>query len=156
MNRLIFAFAMMFAAISISMADTGVLKPYQSGDWASIVKTANGSPIAIHFWGVTCAPCVREMPQWGKFVTANKKANIIFIQVDDVSPEMIQKMLVKANLDKANNYYVSTVFDEQLRHEIDPQWRGETPMTILIDRNGKPLRKIGPMNFPQLRAWFGS
>lgn len=156
MNRLIFAFAMMFAAISISMADTGVLKSYQSGDWASIVKATNGSPMAIHFWGVTCAPCVKEMPQWGKFVAANKKANIIFIQVDDVSPEMIQKMLIKANLNKANNYYVSTVFDEQLRHEIDPKWRGETPITILIDKNGKAIRKTGPINFPQLQAWFGS
>ena len=154
MNRLIFAFAMMFAAISISMADTGVLKPYQSGDWASIVKATNGSPMAIHFWGVTCAPCVKEMPQWGKFVAANKKANIIFIQVDDVSPDMIQKMLAKANLSEAKNYYINSVFDERLRYEIDPKWRGETPITILIDKNGKALRKTGPMNFSQLSSWF--
>ena len=156
MNRLIFAFAMMLSVSATSMADTGAIKPYQRGDWASVIKNSKGSPIAIHFWGVTCAPCAKEMPQWGKFVAANKSANLIFIQVDDVSPEMIQKMLIKANLDKANNYYVSTVFDEQLRHEIDPQWRGETPMTILIDKKGKPVRKTGPMNFSQLKALFRS
>ena len=155
MNRLIFAL-LMLTVMSVSMAENTVLKPYQSGDWASVIKTDKGYPIAIHFWGVTCAPCVKEMPQWGKFVAANKKANIIFIQVDDVSPEMIQKMLIKANLNKENNYYVSTVFDEQLRHEIDPKWRGETPITILIDKNGKAIRKTGPINFPQLQAWFGS
>ena len=156
MIRFIFALAMMLSVSGTSLADAGVLKPYQSGDWTSILKATNGSPMAIHFWGVTCAPCVKEMPQWGKFVAANKKANIIFIQVDDVSPEMIQKMLIKANLNKANNYYVSTVYDEQLRHEIDPKWRGETPITILIDKNGKAIRKTGPINFAQLQAWFGS
>lgn len=151
MNRLIFVFAVMLSTLDLSMADTGVLKPYQNGDWSSIIKTSKGLPQAIHFWGVTCAPCAKEMPQWGRFVAAHKGANFIFIQVDDVSPEMIQKMLTKVNLVKANNYYVSTVFDEQLRHEIDPQWRGETPMTIVIDKNGKQTRKTGPMNFSQLQ-----
>ena len=153
MNRLIVAL-LMLTVMSASMAETGVLKPYQGGDWTSVIKTDKGSPIAIHFWGVTCAPCVKEMPQWGKFVAANKKANIIFIQVDDVSPDMIQKMLAKANLSEAKNYYINSVFDERLRYEIDPKWRGETPITILIDKNGKALRKTGPMNFSQLSSWF--
>lgn len=154
MNRLIFTFVMLLAATSVSIAGTGVLKPYQGGDWASLIKTSKGSPVAIHFWGVTCAPCAREMPQWGQFVAANKKANVIFIQVDDVSPEMIQKMLAKANLSEAKNYYVHSTFDEQLRYEIDPKWRGETPITILIDKGGKAIRKTGPMNFAQLSDWF--
>ena len=153
MNRLIFAL-MMLTVMSVSMAETAVLKLYQSGDWASVIKTDKGSPIAIHFWGVTCAPCAREMPQWGKFVAANKKVKVIFIQVDDVSPDMIQKMLAKANLSEAKNYYINSVFDEGLRYEIDPKWRGETPMTILVDRNGKATRKTGSMNFSQLSSWF--
>jgi thiol-disulfide isomerase/thioredoxin len=139
-----------------AMANTGNLKPYQGGDWPALLKTAKDAPMAIHFWGVTCAPCVREMPQWGKFADRNPNASLIFIQVDDVSPEMIQKMLVKANLGKAKNYYVNSVFDEQLRHEIDPQWRGETPITILIDKSGRVVRKTGPMNFSQLQSWFRS
>jgi thiol-disulfide isomerase/thioredoxin len=156
MNRLIFAFVTLITLASPSMADSEGLKPYRNGDWSSLLRAAQGTPTAIHFWGVTCAPCAKEMPQWGKFITMNKNTNLIFIQVDDVSPEMIQKMLDKANLGQAKNYYLNSAFDEQLRHEIDPKWRGETPITILIDKNGRAIRKTGPMNFSQLQSWFRS
>jgi hypothetical protein len=59
-------------------------------------------------------------------------------------------MLDKAGLEKANNYYLVSAFDERLRYEIDPQWHGETPMTIFIDKNGKSSRKTGLINFQQL------
>jgi thiol-disulfide isomerase/thioredoxin len=141
---------LMALAVQTASADLVRMKPYQAGDWSSLVKTANGSPVAIHFWGVTCPACVKEMPQWGAFLRRNPKAKVIFIQVDDVTPEMMQKMLSKAGLDKANNYYVAGPFDERLRYEIDPKWHGETPTTILIDQNGKASRKTGLINFQQL------
>jgi thiol-disulfide isomerase/thioredoxin len=156
MKRLIVLFFMMISVAHIAIADTGNLKPYQRGDWSSLLKAGRGAPMVVHFWGVTCTPCAKEMPQWGKFVAANKNANVIFVQVDDVSPEMIQKMLNKTNLAQANNYYVNSSFDEQLRYEVDPKWRGETPITILIDKNGKAIRKTGLINFPQLQSWLSS
>jgi thiol-disulfide isomerase/thioredoxin len=136
----------------LAFADRPNLKPYQSGDWSSLVKSANGAPIAIHFWGVTCPACVKEMPLWGNFLKNNQNTKVIFIQVDDVTPESMQKMLNKAGLEKANNYYVVGPFDERLRYEIDPKWHGETPTTILIDKNGKATRKTGLMNFQQLQS----
>ena len=156
MKRIILLIAIVLMVCHSAYAESINLKSYQQGDWASLLSTAKGSPIAIHFWGVTCTPCAKEMPQWGKFVAANKNANLIFIQVDDVSPEMIQQMLTKANLGQAKNYYINSAFDEQLRYEIDPKWRGETPITILIDQNGKATRKTGPMNFSQLQSWYRS
>ena len=136
----------------LAFADRPNLKPYQSGDWSSLMKSANGAPIAIHFWGVTCPACVKEMPLWGSFLKNNQNAKVIFIQVDDVTPESMQKMLNKAGLEKANNYFVVGPFDERLRYEIDPKWHGETPTTILIDKNGKATRKTGLMNFQQLQS----
>ena len=133
------------------LADTASLKPYQAGDWKSISKAGNGAPLAVHFWGVTCPACVKEMPQWGLFIKNNPTAKVVFIQVDDVSIESMKKMLSKANLDKANNYYVAAPFDERLRYEIDPQWHGETPTTIVIDKNGKATRKTGLVDFQQLQ-----
>lgn len=156
MKRIVLAIAIFLAVCHLAYADPINLKPYQQGDWSSIIKSANRDPIAIHFWGVTCPACVKEMPQWGAFVEKNKNLKIIFIQVDDVSPEMIKKMLSKANLDGANHYYVSSPFDERLRYEIDSKWRGETPITILVNRKGKANRKTGPMNFSQLSSWFNN
>ena len=136
-----------FFIANMACADSNALKPYQAGDWNALVKSANGAPIAIHFWGVTCPACVKEMPQWGAFLKNNPNAKVVFIQVDDVSIESIKKMLSKAGLDKANNYYVAAPFDERLRYEIDPQWHGETPTTITIDKNGKATRKTGLVDF---------
>jgi len=139
-----------------ALADTDTLKPYQAGNWKSIIKSANGGPIAINFWGVTCPSCVKEMPQWGQFIKNNPNAKVVFIQVDDVSQDAMKKMLDKAGLDKANNYYIAGPFDERLRFEIDPQWHGETPTTIMIDKNGKATRKTGLVDFQKLQSAIGA
>jgi thiol-disulfide isomerase/thioredoxin len=139
-------------AMNVAQADPIQMKPYQVGDWSSLLKTANGAPIAIHFWGVTCPACVKEMPQWGAFMKRYPNAKVIFIQVDDVTPEMMQKMLSKAGLEKANHHYLAAPFDERLRYEIDPKWHGETPTTIFVDKNGKTSRKTGLINFQDLRT----
>jgi thiol-disulfide isomerase/thioredoxin len=152
MKRYLLTLVLAIGLVNLTFADNGTLKPYQSGDWSNLVKTANGTPIAIHFWGVTCPACVKEMPLWGNFVKSHQNVKVIFIQVDDVSPDSMQKMLSKAGLEKANNYFVAAPFDDRLRYEIDPKWRGETPTTILIDRNGKATRKTGLVNFQQLQS----
>lgn len=152
MKKYLLAFVLAVGIAHPTLADKPNLKPYQGGDWSSLVKTANGMPVAIHFWGVTCPACVKEMPLWGNFLKSNQNVKVIFIQVDDVTPESMQKMLNKAGLERANNYYVVGPFDERLRYEIDPKWHGETPTTILIDKNGRVTRKTGLMNFQQLQS----
>ncbi len=156
MNKNLPLAAILCAILSFSVvkAESINLKPYQNGDWSTIVKSANGQPLAVHIWGVTCAPCVKEMPKWGKYLAKHKDDKVIFMQVDDVSVGMMEKMLLKANLGEADNYYVSTAFDERLRYEIDPKWRGETPITLLIDRTGKSERQVGPVDFSKLQTWF--
>ena len=142
--------------MSVAFADGNSLKPYQTGDWASVVTSGKGAPMAIHFWGVTCPACVKEMPQWGKYIKTHPNAKIIFIQVDDVSSDSIKKMLSKADLENANNYYVASPFDERMRYEVDPKWHGETPTTIFIDKNGKTSRKTGLIDFQKLQNTLGA
>lgn len=146
--------AVLLALMQPSYAQSPVLKPYQKGDWKTLIKPYSGQPVAIHFWGVTCPACVKELPQWGKFLSQNKNAKIIFIQVDETTLENIQKNLSKANLVEANNYYVDSPFDERLRYEIDPKWFGETPTTIMIDKNSRVVRKSGLIDFRALDRFF--
>jgi thiol-disulfide isomerase/thioredoxin len=153
MRKILFGLLILVASCALSFADTGTLKPYQKGDWHGLIKAA-GQPVVVHFWGVTCTPCAKEMPLWGKFLSQDKDAKVIFIQVDEVPLGAIKKMLSQANLDAATNFYLNTSFDDYLRYEIDPQWRGETPMTLLIDKSGKVVRKTGPINFIELKKLF--
>jgi thiol-disulfide isomerase/thioredoxin len=152
MKKYLFALVLVMGIAHLAFADKPNLKPYQRGDWSSLIKSANGAPIAIHFWGVTCPACVKEMPLWGSFLKSNKNTKVIFIQVDDVTQESMQKMLNRAGLETANNYYVVGPFDERLRYEIDPKWHGETPTTILVDKNGKASIKTGLIDFRKLQS----
>lgn len=153
MKRILILLIVLFCALTAQAQDQGI-RPYQKGEWSSLLKANAGKPLVVHFWGVTCAPCAKEMPEWGKFLSQNKGANIVFIQVDDVPIEMVKKMLSKANLDRAENFNSTSPFDEYLRYEVDPKWRGETPVTFLIAKNGKTIKKTGPVNFDQLKDWF--
>ena len=154
MKKILLTLSLFFLMMHSAFADVSNIQVYQRGEWGSLLKKNAGQAVAVHFWGVTCAPCVREMPQWGKFLSADRNAKVIFIQVDEVPLEATKKMLAKARLDKASNYYLNIPFDDYFRHEIDPQWRGETPMTLLIDKGGKIVRKTGPINFAELKNWF--
>jgi thiol-disulfide isomerase/thioredoxin len=156
MKKILLTLSLFFLMMHAAFADVSNIQAYQKGEWDSLLKKNSGQAVAIHFWGVTCAPCVREMPQWGRFLSADRNARVIFIQVDEVPLEATKKMLAQARLDKVSNYYLNTPFDDYFRHEIDSQWRGETPMTLLINKNGKMLRKTGPINFAELKKWFAT
>ena len=150
MKKILLTLSLFFLMMHVALADVSNIQAYQKGEWGSLLKKNAGQAVAVHFWGVTCPACVKEMPQWGRFLKDNPNAKIVFIQVDDVSQDAIKKMLNKAGLEKANNYYVVPPFDERLRYEIDPKWHGETPATIFIDKGGKATRQTGLTNFRQL------
>ena len=64
------AMRLLGCALAIALASTGALaldfKPYGRGSFAQIVKAHVGKPLILHFWPVTCPPCIVELPQWSK------------------------------------------------------------------------------------------
>ena len=154
MKKFLLLISLMCIFVQSGFAQNNSIKNYQKGDWKTVTKPYAGQAVVIHFWGVTCAPCAKEMPQWGKFLAQNKSAKVIFIQVDDVSPDSASKMMTSSGLAGANAYTLTSPFDDALRYEVDPKWRGETPMTLLIDKNGKVIRKTGTMDFDKLKQWY--
>ncbi len=146
--------------------------PYATGQWKSLLQTQthntmvnssantglangrSGTPLVVHFWGVTCGPCLSEMPQWGRFVTDNPGYKVVFVQVDDVSTGIMSQLLAKARLGQAVNYKLTTPFDEFMRYEVDAQWRGETPFTIMVNASGQQTQLTGLVNFGKLKKWY--
>ncbi len=109
--------------------------------------------MVVHFWGVTCGPCLTEMGQWGQFVS-QEVGPVVFVQVDDVSKEITSNLAKRMHIDKSPNYFLRSKFDEFLRYEIDPKWTGEIPYTITIDKNGMQKAYSGHTKFKTLQAWF--
>jgi len=130
------------------------LKTYQSGDWQILLKSSDKKPLVVHLWGFTCAPCLDELPRWGEFVAQFPNLKTVFIQVDDVPPEISIQTLTDARLDGADNRTSVTVFDEYMRFEIDPRWRGELPLTLLISPNAEVKRLRGTVDFKVIQQWL--
>ena len=69
---------------------------------------------------------------------------------------MTRSTLTSARLIDADNRANVAYFDEYFRYEIDPQWFGELPITLLIDANGKARKLRGTANFAAIDRWaFG-
>lgn len=130
----------LFAALCISagLASAGPLETFERGSWKTILKAHAGRPLVVHFWGLSCAPCRKELPGWGEILAKRPDAPIVMINADLV-PNLLedaQKFLEQSGLASAENWIFEDRFVERLRYEVDPQWQGEIPLTLLIAPNG--------------------
>ena len=131
-----------------------MLAPYLAGDWKKFSQQYSNQPVVIHFWGVSCAPCIKELPQWGKFLTKDQGVKSIFIQVDNASIENMVRRIKSAKIEKFDNFYLDGNFDEFIYYEVDKDWHGEIPMTIMIGKNGERQRVLGSIDFKDLNRWL--
>lgn len=134
------SFAGLVAALCLSagLATAGPLEPFGRGSWKKVLEAHAGRPLVVHFWGLSCAPCRKEMPHWGEILAKRPEAPIVTINADLVpnAIEDAQAFLDKSGLAGAENYIFEDRFVERLRYEVDPHWQGEIPLTLLISGNG--------------------
>ena len=149
------------AAIALLMVSGGAtiaadLHPFVRGSWKTLRQAHAGKPIVVHFWGLTCGPCLVELPNWTNAL--KKRADLKLVLVDASpfgdEPGEVTAALKKAGLDSQENWLFADSFEERLRFEIDPRWRGEMPYTLLIGRDGKVTGMTGVMDFKKLDAWL--
>jgi thiol-disulfide isomerase/thioredoxin len=148
--------AFCLALSSIGSAATNGLRPFVRGSWQDIRKAHAERPTVVHFWGVTCGPCRTEMPQWGKLLLERPDLGLVVINADLVpnEPSAVSVMLAQTGLAAAENWTFADDFVERLRYEIDPQWHGEIPRTMLIARDGATTVIEGVADLESIRAWL--
>ena len=101
-----------FACFSASAAAS--LDSYQLGDWPRVVELQGGKNLIVHFWGVTCGPCLSEMPAWGRFASQHAD-QVVFVEVDQAPKANVKNLANKLHIDGFRNYYVKGNFDERMR-----------------------------------------
>ncbi len=148
--------AVALLATIVGAATEGALHPFKRGSWQEIRRAHAGQPIVVHFWGLTCGPCRIEMPKWGRLLQERPDLRLIVIDADLIPNEagLVSETLAKTGLTGAENWIFADDFVERLRFEIDPRWRGEIPMTLLIARDGKTTTIEGVADPAQVRAWL--
>ncbi|HEY8161861.1 MAG TPA: redoxin family protein [Methylocystis sp.] len=142
-----------------SVAATGAFaidfKPYGRGAFARIAKAHSGRPLVIHFWSVTCPPCIAELPQWAKMLAERKDVDIVFVNVDsDEDRVRAEVRAEKAGLGGATHYGFSDDFIEKLYFEADTSWRGELPFTTLVAPGGGVTAVTGAIDDPLVTRWL--
>ncbi len=133
----------------------GIAHPLDVGGMASIRARHLGAPVIVHLWGLTCAPCLAEMPKWGRLAREVPKGALLFIETEQISPSRLHSIVSAAGLLRAEHWVFSPVANEdRLRFEIDPEWQGELPRTLFITADGAIHGVSGDTDFKTVRRWL--
>ena len=157
MRKILAALAMVLLPLPAS-ADDSALHPFVRGSWKTLTAAHAGQPMVVHFWGLTCGPCLEELPNWT--AELKKRPDLKLVLVDSSpfgdEPAEVKTALTKAGLARQENWLFADSFEERLRFEIDPKWRGEMPYTLLIGHDGKVEKVSGLMDFKKLDGWLNA
>ncbi|MSP76313.1 MAG: TlpA family protein disulfide reductase [Rhodospirillaceae bacterium] len=129
---------------------------FERGSWAKLRSAHAGQPTVIHFWGLTCAPCLVEMPLWGRLKAERPDLRLVLLAADPVQQDStrVTATLAKAGLGGVESWNFTDRFYERLRYEIDPAWAGELPRTVMIAADGTITVLAGVADLAQVRAWL--
>ena len=147
--------AILLVVLSFS-ASAAELLPFARGSWEALRRRHDGQPTIVHFWGLTCGPCLVELPEWGRFGQVSNGLHLVMVAADPVpeAPADLSATLAKAGLSGVESWAFADAFTKRLEYEIDPHWRGELPLTILLGRDGSSRSILGNVDFAELRAWI--
>ncbi len=137
-------------------APVGPLKPFVRGSWAEMRRAHRGAPVIVHFWGLSCAPCLGELPRWGQLLHDRPGLNLVLVAADPApeDPARVKVTLDRAGLASAEAWAFADSFLDRLRFEVDPDWAGELPFTVLIGKDGITTSRAGTTDFATLGTWL--
>jgi len=118
-------------------------KPVSPSTWEEVLSKNKGTYTLYTFWGVTCEPCIEEMPHLVKVYKQLKPKGLVICSVN-TDPKMFfeaaSKLLEKLEI-PFDRYYKEPGSDVKFRQAIDPDY-GANPFAVLYDPDGKKVRTI--------------
>lgn len=110
-----------------------------------------GKWVIVNYWATWCVPCIKEMPDISRFVTAHKNVVAIGLAYEDSEPADIKAFLAKHPV----AYPIAQVTLDQPPKDFDEP-RG-LPTTYLISPDGKVAKHIvGPVTEASLEGLIGA
>lgn len=134
-------------------------RTFVKGSFDEIRHAHAGSPTIVHFWGLSCGPCLIELPDWGRLLRERRGLNLVVVHSDRLPRDMrmLTGTIELAGLAKAENWAFRENSMSSIRilfSEVDPEWRGEIPFTLLIAPDGTTERILGSVDMTGIRAWL--
>ncbi|MBV8851546.1 MAG: TlpA family protein disulfide reductase [Methylobacteriaceae bacterium] len=148
-------FAAYVLAIGMACAEVGDIAPFTRGTFAQIRAEHASRPLVLHFWSLTCPPCITEMPRLAAFARAHRDFDLVLVTTDPIEQsERVAARLKTWGLTDAANFAYADNFVERLRFEVDRNWHGELPFTALIKPDGSVKTVEGELKTEDLVAWL--
>lgn len=130
-------------------------EPFGRGSFRQLRESHAGQPLAVHFWALSCAPCLEELPRWAQLIRRYPNFRIVLVNTDPPEADrQVARALERAGLSRARNMVFADRVTARLRFEVDPDWRGELPRTDLVSRAGEVTPVIGVLPAAELERWL--
>lgn len=146
----------LFLVVALLWAGSAVAetRPFGNGSWRDLTDAHAGRPLIVHFWSLSCAPCLADLPNWGALRRQRPDLDIVLVATDPVAQaSSIDRVLARSGLGDAPSYAFHTDFVDKLRFEIDRRWRGELPFTRLVAPDGSARSVTGGLAAGWTEGW---
>jgi thiol-disulfide isomerase/thioredoxin len=109
-----------------------------------LLSNPTGNLLLVNVWATWCAPCLVELPDMVKLqrMYGNRKFEFVTISSDD--PEKKEEALaaLKKVHSPLKNFIYSGTDRYKLIEQIDEEWNGGLPYTLLIEPGGNVIYKM--------------
>jgi len=145
------AAAALVAACAAASASTLTLA---RDSYAQIRARHAGRPLVVHIWGMSCGPCLVELPHWAALARRRPDLDLVLIQADVSPPRAAEQTLARAGLGGQESWRPAGEIDDFVRASIDPAWTGEMPRTLLVAPDGATTVVPGIADLGAVGRWL--
>lgn len=122
---------------SLEAAAQASIRSFGPDSFGEIAASGKGKPLVVMLWSLDCSYCE---PSFAALAKAQRSGlDVVTIATDSADDQevvaLIRHKLAHAGL-QAQTWAFGPAPAEQLRHAIDPKWRGEMPRSYWFDGTG--------------------
>jgi len=109
-----------------------------------IVAKYHGTPLLVNFWATWCEPCRDEYPLLNEMAKeyAPRGLNVVGVNYDQDGDLILMRRFIARYKPVFTNYRKKQGAEAEFNQAVLPGWRGELPITVFYDRDGKQVGHI--------------
>jgi len=133
------------------------VNPFVKGSFTAIQQQHQKTPHLIVFWSQDCAYCMKELEMLGSVLKKHPDLVLVTVATDPfLDEQFIQSKMASFGLRDVEKWVFASDYPETLYFDVDKRWRGELPLTYLIDHDNNKIKKSGMLKHEQLQAWLST
>jgi hypothetical protein len=139
------------ATVDGAQAAIKTVADFDATTWRTLLRTGP-RPAAYVFTNSFCATCPEVFELLQQTTAGAGQAVELAAILMDVRGE--RALAHARHFAGATRIYAFDGFEPAIRKAVDPKWHNITPYVVLVARNGRLQRVIGPPDAKQLQTWL--